>query len=54
LSQNLHHLTSTYVAPGVYNPPYAETKPSAFNVDVEAHLSATFKASYRWKPPRKD
>lgn len=54
LAKNLHHLSSTNNIPGVYNPPYANNKPQAFNIDVETHLKATFKANYKWKPPTKD
>ncbi len=53
LAKNLHHLSSTHQIPGVYNPPYATQKPTAFNIDVETHLKATFKASYKWTPPKK-
>lgn len=39
----------------MYNPPYSLAKPTAFNLEVETHLKATFKANYTWKPPtRKD
>ena len=55
LAKNLHHLSSTSQIPGVYNPPYSIAKPTAFNLDVETHLKATFKANYTWKSPtRKD
>ncbi|KRX02578.1 hypothetical protein PPERSA_11918 [Pseudocohnilembus persalinus] len=54
LAKNLHHLTSTNQIPGVYNPPYAQQKKTAFNIEVEMHLQATFKANYKWKPPTKD
>ena len=37
--------------PGVYNPPYSQLKPQAFNVDIETHLKSTFKSNYAWKPP---
>ena len=50
LASNLHHLASTKVIPGVYNPPYSQLKPQAFNVDIETHLKSTFKANYNWKP----
>ena len=39
----LHHLTSTAVQPGVYNPPWATRAadvPSAFGVPLEVHLRA--------------
>lgn len=54
--KNLHHLCSTKAIPGVYNSPFVhnESKPQAFNVDVETHLRTTFKANYQWKPPSKD
>ena len=54
LATNLHHLSSTRAIPGVYNPPYSQIKPQAFNVDIETHLKSTFKANYSWKPPNKD
>jgi hypothetical protein len=54
LASNLHHLTSTKAIPGVYNPPYSQLKPQAFNVDIETHLKSTFKSNYQWKPPNKD
>ena len=54
LASNLHHLASTKAIPGVYNPPYSQLKPQAFNVDIETHLKSTFKANYQWKPPNKD
>ena len=46
LAANLHHLSSTKAIPGVYNPPYSNVKPQAFNVDIETHLRSTFKANY--------
>lgn len=46
LASNLHHLSSTKAIPGVYNPPYSQLKPQAFNVDIETHLKSTFKANY--------
>ena len=42
LAKNLHHLSSTLNIPGVYNPPYSRTKPSAFEIDIETHLKSTF------------
>ena len=42
LAKNLHHLSSTLTIPGVYNPPYARIKPTAFDVDIETHLKSTF------------
>ena len=54
LASNLHHLCSTRAIPGVYNPPYSQLKPQAFNVDIETHLKSTFKSNYQWKPPSKD
>jgi hypothetical protein len=54
LASNLHHLTSTKAVPGVYNPPYSQLKPQAFNVDIETHLKSTFKSNYQWKPPSKE
>jgi len=42
LARNLHHLSSTLTIPGVYNPPYSKTKPTAFEVDIETHLKSTF------------
>lgn len=54
LAGNLHHLTSTKAVPGVYNPPYSQLKPQAFNVDIETHLKSTFKSNYQWKAPNKD
>ncbi len=46
LALNLHHLSSTKGIPGVYNPPYQNIKPSAFDIPIETHLKATFKAHY--------
>ena len=54
LAKNLHHLSSTLAIPGVYNPPYSNTKPTAFDVDIETHLKTTFKANYTWKAPDKN
>ena len=54
LATNLHHLSSTRAIPGVYNPPYSQIKPQAFNVDIETHLKSTFKANYNWKPASKE
>jgi hypothetical protein len=55
LARNLHHLSSTRAIPGVYNSPFAMSKPAAFNVPVEDHLKDVFNRSYRWKAPtRKD
>ncbi len=42
LAKNLHHLSSTLCIPGVYNPPYSRTKPTAFEVEIETHLKSTF------------
>lgn len=42
LAKNLHHLSSTLTIPGVYNPPYSRTKPTAFEIDIETHLKSTF------------
>lgn len=53
LALNLHHLSSTKAIPGVYNPPYQHIKPAAFNIPVETHLKATFKAHYHSKPKPK-
>jgi hypothetical protein len=50
----LHHLASTKAIPGVYNPPYSQFKPQAFNVDIENHLKSTFKANYQWRPPSRE
>jgi len=38
LASQLHHLISTQTTPGVYNPPYSESVPTAFNVPIEQHL----------------
>lgn len=40
VTQNLHHLLSTQVTPGIYNSPYVmpEQLPTAFNLPVELHL----------------
>ena len=38
LAKDLHHLCSTQTIPGVYNPPYSEAVPTAFNVPIEQHL----------------
>lgn len=54
LASNLHHLASTKAIPGVYNPPFSNQKPQAFNVDIETHLNTTFKANYQWKAPSKE
>jgi hypothetical protein len=54
LAGNLHHLVSTKAIPGVYNPPFVNVKPQAFNVEVEQHLKSTFKVNYQWKPPNKE
>jgi hypothetical protein len=54
LAGNLHHLVSTKAIPGVYNPPFVNIKPQAFNVEVEQHLKSTFKVNYEWKPPNKE
>ena len=51
LASGLHHLVSTRAIPGVYNPPYSQFRPQAFNVDVETHLRSTFKANYKWQAP---
>ena len=54
MASNLHHLASTKITPGVYNPPYSSLKPQAFNVDIETHLKSAFKANYTWKPASKE
>jgi len=53
LAKNLHHLSSTKNIPGVYNPQYTldGTKPTAFNQEIEAHLTQQFKENYKWRPP---
>ena len=38
LASQLHHLVSTQTIPGVYNPPYSEAVPTAFNIPIEQHL----------------
>lgn len=38
LAGQLHHLVSTHAQPGVYNPPYSEAVPTAFNIPIEQHL----------------
>eukprot|EP00392_Amoebophrya_sp_AT5.2_P010374 g10434.t1 len=35
LASQLHHLVSTQKIPGVYNPPYSEALPTAFNIPIE-------------------
>jgi hypothetical protein len=42
LAKNLHHLSSTGHIPGVYNSPFVDIKPQAFNEDVEGHLRKVF------------
>lgn len=42
LAKNLHHLSSTLTIPGIYNPPYSKSKPTAFDIDIETHLKSTF------------
>jgi len=54
LAGNLHHLMSTKGVPGVYNPPYSQIKPQAFNVDIETHLKSQFKSNYQWKPASRE
>ena len=38
LASQLHHLVSTQMIPGVYNPPYSDAVPTAFGVPIEQHL----------------
>merc|ERR1712157_396787 len=38
LAGELHHLVSTKATPGVYNPPYNDTLPRAFEKPIEQHL----------------
>jgi hypothetical protein len=39
VTQNLHHLVSTKVTPGIYNTPYFQDEvPTAFGVPIEDHL----------------
>lgn len=38
LAGELHHLVSTRVIAGVYNPPYSDTLPRAFDKSIEQHL----------------
>merc|ERR1719171_3236087 len=38
LAGQLHHLVSTRTIPGVYNPPYSEVLPRAFDKPIEQHL----------------
>lgn len=38
LAGELHHLVSTKTIPGVYNPPYNDTLPRAFEKPIEMHL----------------
>lgn len=38
LAGELHHLMSTASIPGVYNPPYSDVLPRAFNKPIEQHL----------------
>jgi hypothetical protein len=49
VASHLHHLVSTKIIPGVYNPPHLpeESKPQVYNTDIEAHLKYVFKQSLR-------
>jgi hypothetical protein len=38
LAGELHHLISTQTCPGVYNPPYNDALPKAFDKPIEQHL----------------
>merc|ERR1711988_500710 len=38
LAGELHHLVSTKTIPGVYNPPYNDALPKAFEKPIEQHL----------------
>jgi hypothetical protein len=38
LAGQLHHLVSTRTIPGVYNPPYSDVLPRAFDKPIEQHL----------------
>lgn len=38
LCAQLHHLVSTHQIPGVYNPPYSDVLPRAFEKPIEIHL----------------
>lgn len=38
LAAELHHLVSTTTIPGVYNPPYTDALPRAFDKPIEQHL----------------
>ncbi|CAD7943294.1 unnamed protein product [Amoebophrya sp. A25] len=38
LASQLHHLVSTQKIPGVYNPPYSDALPTAFQIPIEQHL----------------
>lgn len=38
LAGQLHHLVSTRMIPGVYNPPYSDILPRAFDKPIEQHL----------------
>lgn len=38
LAGQLHHLVSTQTIPGVYNPPYSDVLPRAFDKPIEQHL----------------
>jgi len=38
LAGDLHHLVSTKTTPGVYNPPYNDSLPRAFDKPIEQHL----------------
>lgn len=42
LTSNLHHLISTATRPGVFNPPYANALPTAFNVPLETLIRDSF------------
>lgn len=55
VTQNLHHLVSTAVTPGIYNPPYAadDEVPTAFNVPIEEHLRAGSKHYVRTQRRKK-
>uniref|UniRef100_A0A7S2ITI5 Uncharacterized protein n=1 Tax=Zooxanthella nutricula TaxID=1333877 RepID=A0A7S2ITI5_9DINO len=45
LAGELHHLVSTKAVPGVYNPPYNDSLPAAFEKPIEQHLRDSCKAT---------
>lgn len=54
LAGDLHHLMSTRTIPGVYNPPYSDLLPRAFEKPIEEHLrdACVVKVPASMKRPR--